>query len=185
MLFRSDSCHHQRMNWWQTLIVAVVPVGITTAALLVQQILLDRRAAREADHARLDHKVERLERAHTEMLEALLEVWRKVERPLNRASLDYMHGGQPRFTPADVRTPDLRPVDVALSRLAIIEHSDMVKLAERCVRSIIEAHGFMQEVYGGAFTYDEQRLLEATTSVETTRAEYSAEASASLRAART
>ncbi len=172
------------MNWWQTLIVAVVPVGITTAALLVQQILLDRRAAREADTTRLDHKVERLERAHTEMLEALLEVWRKVERPLDKASLDHMRGGQPRFTPSDVRAPDLRPVDVALSRLAIIENSNMVGLAERCVRSIIEAHGFMQEVYSGAFAYDEQKLLAAIASVETTRAEYSAEASASLGAAR-
>ena len=168
------------MNWWQTLIVAVVPVGITTAALLVQQILLDRRATREANKARQDHKVERLERAHTEMLEALLEVWRKVERPLDKASLDYMHGGQPRFTPSDVRAPDLRPVDVALSRLAIIEHSDMVELAEGCVRSIIKAHGFIQEVYSGAFAFDVQKLLEATTSVEMTRAEYSAEVSASL-----
>lgn len=132
-------CHHAPMTWWQTLLIAVVPVAVTSSALVAQQFLNDRREFDREAVARRDRSREREQEAHAELLRALYALWRPVE-DWYRTSVGH---GRDDETVVAVSLPllefDRSDVDEAMGRVQILGDPVVAKAAEEAYWCILQA----------------------------------------------
>lgn len=146
---RCHLCHHRRMTWWQTLIVTVMPVVLTTAALLGQQWMTDRRAERSGDGEQRAKALDEARQVHADLLSESLALWRPLGAVLDRATIDYGATGSSRFRPVDVRPLDLSRADVALARLMVRESEEVADAAAALVRHAESVLSSMQALNAG------------------------------------
>lgn len=118
------------MTWWQTLLVAVVPVALTTAALLGQQWLTERRAVYDRIEGARKERVDELVDAHAAMLEAILTLWRPLNTVAENAALEWFVLGETRYPEDQLRNMDFSHVDSALARVSIVDAGSVALAAE-------------------------------------------------------
>ena len=146
---RCDLCHHLRMNWWQTLIVTVMPVLLTTAALFGQQWMTDQRAARNNDGEQQLKALAEARQIHANLLTETLAVWRPLSAALDRASLHYARTGTSEYLSRELRPLDLSRADNALAQLMVREPDEVANAADAFLRHAEAVLSCMQELSAG------------------------------------
>lgn len=127
------------MTWWQTLLIAVVPVALTSVALLAQQILNNRRDAERDARARAEQARERDQEAHASVLRALYGLWRPVE-DWYRLSVGSGHDSEfLSLTSVPDLSFDRSEIDEAMSRLSVLVKPEISDLATEAYWEVLQA----------------------------------------------
>lgn len=127
------------MTWSQTLLIAVVPVALTSAALLAQQILNNRRDAERDARARAEQARERDQEAHASVLQALYGLWRPVE-DWYRLTVGSGHDSEVlSLTSVPDLAFDRSEIDEAMSRLSVLVKPEISDLATEAYWEVLQA----------------------------------------------
>lgn len=127
------------MTWWQTLLIAVVPVAVTSVALLAQQVLNNRRDAEGDARRRADQARERDQDAHAAVLQALYGLWRPVEDWYRLSVGEGPDDGVVSIASVPDLPFDRSEIDEAMSRLSVLVESDLVDEATAAYWEILQA----------------------------------------------
>lgn len=124
------------MTWWQTLLVTIVSVTMTTIALFGQQWLIGRRGARERLEDKLERQVAELTDAHAEMLGAIVALGRPLSTMGDAVLIEWVTINRMHYPEDELAAIDFARADAALGRLMIIESFEVSRAAKYAVEMV-------------------------------------------------